>query len=88
MSPGYLAALKIPIERGRSLAETDAAPGHGPSQVVMSKELARQFWPGQDALGKTLQTGGGDIYEVVGVARSPRRDLLRQMRADSGSGTR
>jgi predicted permease len=93
VSPGYFAALKIPIERGRALLETDAAPGHGPSQVVVSNQLAHQFWPGQDALGKTLQMGSGEIYEVVGVARDTAIEnfgapdgptMYQKLAADSG----
>jgi len=68
VSPDYFATVKLPIERGRALRAGDPAPGHGAAPVVVSSELARQFWPGQDALGKTLRTGGGDILEVAGLA--------------------
>jgi predicted lysophospholipase L1 biosynthesis ABC-type transport system permease subunit len=36
--------------------------------VVVSLELARRFWPGQDPLGKTLRNAAGDLLEVVGLA--------------------
>jgi predicted permease len=68
VSPDYFATVKLPIERGRWLRAGDPAPGHGAAPVVISRELARQFWPAEDALGKTLRTAAGGILEVVGLA--------------------
>ena len=64
VDPEYFQTMKIPLLRGRNLTrgETHA--------VVVGESMARQAWPGQDALGKTL-TMGRD-YTVVGIAGSAR----------------
>jgi putative ABC transport system permease protein len=53
VSPGYFAAMRIPLRRGRYLTAQDregAAP-----VVVVSETMARQMWPGEDALGRRLR---------------------------------
>jgi predicted permease len=61
-SPGFFETLGVPILRGREFQETD-----GPAFVV-SRSLARTFWPKEDPLGKTL-TLNGVTATVVGVAK-------------------
>ena len=69
VSPGFLAALGIPLRRGRDIAEQDAA-GTLPVALV-SETAAKAYWPGEDALGKRFKFGEGDSKEpwivVVGV---------------------
>jgi predicted permease len=71
VSPGFFATLGIPIVRGRALQETDppCVKGSCSVSVVVSEALAREFWPGDNPLGKILRTPWGGIIEVVGVAR-------------------
>ena len=61
-SPGSLDTLGVPILRGR-----DFEPADSPS-IVVSRTLARTFWPREDALGKTLTIHGASAT-VVGVAK-------------------
>jgi putative ABC transport system permease protein len=65
-SPGYFAALGIPVKRGRTFGETD-----GPEQAkvaVVSEALARAHWPGQDPIGRRLRLYEEDAWStVVGV---------------------
>jgi putative ABC transport system permease protein len=49
VSPGYLATLQIPLLRGRDLSESDTAP-----VTVISAEMARVFFPGQDPIGQRI----------------------------------
>ena len=65
--PGTLAALKIPLRRGRDLTSADSEMA--PPVVLISEAMARRFWPGQDAVGKrlTLSFYPGVVREVVGV---------------------
>jgi len=52
VEPGYFATLRTPIAAGRdfSIADRD---GTQPVAII-SEAAARQFWPGQDAIGKYL----------------------------------
>jgi len=72
VSPGYFRAMGIPQLRGRDLREEDAREdGRG---VVISDEMARRFWPGEDPIGRqfrafsaTQRKPVGRAFTVVGV---------------------
>jgi predicted permease len=78
--PGYFEAMRIPLIRGRLLAETDLAPG-APPVVVINEEMARRYFPGQDPLGRRFKYGldpGADRpwKTVVGIVADQRRQRL------------
>ena len=78
--PGYFEAMRIPLIRGRSLAESDLAAG-APHVVVINEEMARRYWPGQDPLGRRfkygLDPGAARPWKtVVGVVADMRRQRL------------
>src|ERR1700723_108187 len=79
-SPGYMSALHIPILRGRDFSEQDIAGR--PKVVLISESMARQFWPGEDALGKrlTLTFSSDMVREVVGIVGDVKIDGLDQTR--------
>lgn len=60
----YFAAAGIPIVRGRAFDERDA-PG-GPPTAIITQSLADKIFPGTDAIGQVLRTGGRRAT-VVGV---------------------
>jgi predicted permease len=70
--PGYFAAMRIPILRGRDVAWTDDRGK--PAVVVVNEFLAKRMWPGEDPIGKriTLDDVGPDAswLTVVGVVRN------------------
>ena len=75
VSADYFAAMGIPLLRGRLF---DARDREGTGQkVVISRELARLYFPQEDPIGKTLQAGwrmggrrfGGEVVGVVGDVR-------------------
>jgi len=80
ISRGYMSTLHIPILRGRDLGDTDLAGR--PPVVLISESMARQFWPGEDALGKrlTLTFFPGAVREVVGIVGDVKLDGLDQTR--------
>ena len=54
-SEGYFDALGIPLLAGRHLDESERMPGpEGRFATVINEALARQFFPAEDPLGKTL----------------------------------
>ena len=75
VTPGYFAALKLPVVEGR-----DFAPGDGPGAplvAVVSQTLARQRWEGRSPLGARLRQGdepAGTWRTVVGVVADVRND--------------
>ena len=76
IEPGYFATLRIPILTGRDFTAED---GDGaPPVTIISESAARQFWPGQAAVGRYLvqptwgphgPTSPVRTLLVVGVAR-------------------
>jgi putative ABC transport system permease protein len=76
VTPGYLQTLGVRVARGRLLSESDASPA--PRVVVITSELARQAWPGQDPIGRRVRRGGpADTrpwLTVVGVVEDVKED--------------
>ena len=66
VSPDYFTALKIPIRKGRvftALDRQDTEP-----VVLVDEILARQYWPGEDPIGKHLRRGQRAPWAtIVGV---------------------
>jgi putative ABC transport system permease protein len=67
VSPGYWRTLGIPL-RGRDFDERDTAESQ--PVTIISEEMARRYWPGEDPLGKpvTLRSLGNKTYTIIGVA--------------------
>lgn len=53
VTPGYFAAMKIRLLRGRTFTEHDDL--RAPGVVVVSRTMAERCWPGQDPIGKRLR---------------------------------
>lgn len=66
VSSGYFRTLGIPLLSGRGFAARDDEGRAAPAMIV-SDSLARQLWPGENALGKRVRLDGGELT-VVGVA--------------------
>ncbi len=68
VTPGYFRTMGIPITAGRDFRAGDTREA---AQVVMvNATLARQQWPGQDAIGRRVRIGSRNTpwMTVVGVA--------------------
>ncbi len=67
ITPGYLAAMRIRLERGRDFTNADVADSR--PVILVSDSFARRFWPHEDPIGKhvTLTFLPGSSREVVGV---------------------
>jgi predicted permease len=77
VTPGYFAALGVPILRGRGFEENDRDPQR--NVVVISDTLARRMFPGEDALGKQIQPGrSGPWLTIVGVAGNVKNTSLAE----------
>jgi predicted permease len=75
ISPDFMDAVRLPLTRGRVFtgADRDGAP----LAAIVNEQFARMVWPGQNAIGKTLENGDFRpgrattirTLTVVGVAR-------------------
>jgi putative ABC transport system permease protein len=82
VTAGYLAAMRIPVLRGRGLDETDRASS--PPVVLVNRTLARHFWGSEPALGKRIKVGGTDgpwrsIVGIVGDVRHRGLDVPQSL---------
>jgi putative ABC transport system permease protein len=68
VSSDYFQVAGITILQGRPLGPMDVE-GSSPV-IVINETLAKDLWPGQDPLGRTLPVRDGMDLEVVGVART------------------
>ena len=68
--------LRVPVLRGRSIAETDRKGA--PVVAVVSQSAARALWPNADALGKRLLVQGRDTAVVVGVVGDVRFGAMEE----------
>jgi putative ABC transport system permease protein len=68
VTPGFFAALRIPLVRGRLLDERDAQGA--PLVAVVNQRLAEELFAGEDAIGHEIALGPPDAprRRVVGVA--------------------
>jgi hypothetical protein len=69
-TPGYHAALGVPLIAGRLLDERDTFDK--PPVAVVSQALADKYWPRENPIGKKMKRaatvpGLGPIVEIVGV---------------------
>jgi len=70
VSSNAIAAMQIPLLRGREFSESDTADS--PGVVVVSQTMAKNFWPNEDAIGKRIRLPwepGNKIKErsVIGI---------------------
>jgi len=79
VSGDYLRTMGIPLRRGRYLSDGDNEKSL--PVAMINETMARQYWPGEDAIGKRFKIGDPDEQvpwlTIVGVAGD-----VRQMGAD------
>ena len=76
VTPGFFDALGIKVD-GRKPEWRDLDTGTG--VVVVTKALADRLWPGDDPVGKGINSNGGDksgYYRVIGVISELRASTL------------
>jgi putative ABC transport system permease protein len=67
VSPGYFAALGIPLLRGRTFTDRDT--GKSPMVAVVDESFAELHFAGEDPIGRGIDIGNGTdgFYQIVGV---------------------
>jgi putative ABC transport system permease protein len=74
VSDGYLRAMGITLRAGRDFSPADNPSS--PRVIIINETLARDLWPGEDPLGKTMIADGE--RQVVGVVRDVRHLALER----------
>ena len=65
-SPGYFETMKIPILRGRDFTAADGLDQ--PLVILVSKQMADTYWPGDDPIGRRITRGASPKpLTVIGV---------------------
>jgi predicted permease len=65
VSPGYFEAMGIPLKGGRLFGSEDRQ-GTEPA-IIIDENLARQYWPNEDPIGKHMRRGRAPWSSIVGV---------------------
>lgn len=64
-TPGYLAAMGIPLRAGRDFDPAEVE--RGAEGLLVSESFARRYWPGENPLDKRLEGPPGRFQPVIGV---------------------
>jgi len=72
--PGYFATMRIPMLRGRDVAETDRPDS--PGVVVINEFMAKTHWPGLDPTGRRITLDDSTWLTVVGIVKDNVRESL------------
>jgi putative ABC transport system permease protein len=75
--PGYLAALGIPLLRGQTF--DDNRRPEKTHEAIISQSFVRQYFPGEDPIGKHLVTIGRQSFTIVGVVGDTRFHVANPM---------
>jgi len=66
VSPDYFATLRIPLKQGALFSAT--LTDKDPLVAVVNEAFARQFWPGQNPIGRRVRVDKSDKWlQIVGV---------------------
>ena len=81
VTPGYFAAMHMPLLRGRDFTEHDRKESAG--VVVIDEALARRFFADSDPIGTHLRVTLGDVtsdrdYEIIGIVQSVKHNTLTE----------
>jgi predicted permease len=77
VTPGYFAAMRLPIVRGRDVTEADTVTA--PDVVIINQRAASQYWPGEDPIGKRISFDGdkanpSEWVTVIGIAKDAKQN--------------
>src|ERR1043165_905774 len=65
VSADYFQTMKIPLLRGRTFTQDEDEQGK--PVVLVDENLARRFWPNEEALGKHIKYDSATPHEIIGI---------------------
>jgi predicted permease len=75
VTPRYFETLGVPILEGRDFAQYDNRKA--PLVAIVDQTAAKQFWPGQDPVGKRLHIDNS-VAVVIGVVRNTKHEFMNE----------
>jgi predicted permease len=75
ISTDFFTAMGIPLRSGREFQSTDRQGA--PLVLIVNEELARRFWPGENAAGKVIHLGKTPV-QIIGVVGNVRQRGLSE----------
>jgi putative ABC transport system permease protein len=70
VSPGFFAALGVPVVEGRDFNDNDRRGGE--PVVIISQSVAQRMFPGQDPLNRHIMWTD-PVMDFIGMSKGPRR---------------
>ncbi|MEK6281443.1 MAG: ABC transporter permease [Acidobacteriota bacterium] len=67
VSAGYFKTMRIPILKGRTFTRDEDTEGK--PVLLIDENLARRFWPNEEAVGKHIKYDSPLWHEVIGVVK-------------------
>ncbi len=86
VTPGYFKTVGIRLLEGRDVTDADVAEGE--KVGLINATMAAALWPGEHAVGRTIQLFGNQPFRVIGVVsdvhqesldRAPRPEMYRPL---------
>jgi predicted permease len=74
VSPGYFRAMGISLLQGRDFTQQDLPQSS--SVAIISEAMAREYFPGQNAIGQRFQWGDREVFTIIGIASDVRISAL------------
>ena len=71
VSADYFKTMRLPILKGRTFTRDEDAQGK--PVLLIDENLARRFWPNQEAVGMHIKYDSPIWHEVIGVVREVKR---------------
>jgi putative ABC transport system permease protein len=77
VTPGYFRTIGMPLLAGRDFTERD--DGNAAPVVIVNDAFAREFFPGENAVGKFIRSGassrrqGNPMREIVGIVANAKQ---------------
>ena len=76
VTPGYFAAMRLPIIRGRDVSNDDGVTA--PGVVIINERAANAYWPGEDPIGKRIsfdddKADSPTWLTIIGIAKNAKQ---------------
>jgi putative ABC transport system permease protein len=78
VSHGFFRTMRVPLQRGRDFDDRDSE--ESPWVIVVNERMARDFWPGEEAIGRRIRLEYSWALDqpltVIGCARDVKQESL------------